>query len=567
MNHELGIMNKCVCHEVSSIKTKVSLVAAESLGRKSSGFSTLEMLIAMTILILCLSAVVLVSSGNQSMLIDSQTNAEALNIAQKLLEQEQALARKDFKLVNATSTAQDIYTGTVEVSPVVDPITNATDYFSKLVTATVSWPAENNRQLKTQLWARVTNFNNLVGGDTCNSMLTGDWRNPVASNFNFYQLADETDTIYPVSGIDAYVDASGKGRLYVSVSKTDQKTDPTFFIFDINNPNESNPVLLGKTDNNSNVASAGLAQIAVATNIFGSYAYAAVNYGANFNTVAAPCDNNGGTNASCGQLQVIDVSNSASPQVKYTYEINVPPGNPGGLNQVVGSGGNAIGNSIFYKDGYVDLGLTKTDSGSDGPEFNIIDVHNPLAPVWRGGYVVGHAVNAIYVKDGFAYVAHPTASGDAISEQVTVLDVSNPYKPVRVSGFHMPDNAGHGNTLYTVGDTLYFGSTLDSGSHEFYILNNSDPTKLQENNAAAASAEIGSSINGLIVRDYLGFLITTNSQFQVWDLTNKSAPAQINSATQSFFGSGAAFDCEGNYFYAGSADGSDNGYLTIIAAH
>jgi len=539
-----------------------------SIGKKvfnQKGFSTLEILMATAILVMVLSAVVLVSFGNQSIVVDSQTNAEALNFAQKLLEQEQALSRKDFKLVNATSTAQDIYTGTVEVSPVVDLITNTTDYFSKLVTATVSWPGENNRHLKTQLWARVTNFNNAVGGDTCNSMLTGDWHNTTANKFNFYQLAGESGTIYPVSGIDAYVDAIGKGRLYVSVSKTDQTTDPTFFIFDINNPNESNPVLFGKTDNNPNVASAGLAQIAVATNSSGSYVYAAVNYGANFHTVApdAPCANNGGTNASCGQLQIIDVSNSASPQVKYTYEINVPPGNPSNSDQVVGSGGSAMGNSIFYKDGYVYLGLAKTDSG---PEFNIIDVHDPLLPIWRGGYAVGHAINAIYVKDGFAYLAHPTDSGDAISEQITVLDVSNPYKPERVSGFHMSDNAGHGNKLYTVGDTLYFGSTDDSGSPEFYILDNSDPKKLFENNLAAASAEIGSSINGLIIRDYLGFIITTDSQFEVWDLTNNLAPAQIVSAAQILAGSsrGTALDCQGNYFYVGSADGAGNGFLTII---
>jgi len=523
---------------------------------------------AMAILVMVLSAVVLVASGNQSIVIDSQTNAEALNIAQRLLEQEQALARKDFKLVNATSSSEDIYSETVDVSPVVDSVTNTTDYFSKLVTATVSWSGLNGRLLKTQLWARVTNFNNAVGGDTCNSMLTGDWQHPVASNFNFNALAGEASTIYPVSDVDASVDASGRGRLYVSVSKTNQKTDPTFFIFDINNPNEVNPVLLGKTDNNSNVSSAGLAQIAVATNSSGSYAYGAENHGANFHTVApvTPCNNNGGANASCGQLQIIDVSNSNSPQIMYTYEINVPPGNPGGLNQVVGSGGSAMGNSIFYKDGYVYLGLTKTD---DGPEFNIIDVHNPLAPVWLGGYVVGHAVNAIYVKDGFAYLAHPVQSSDPIPEQLTVLDVSNPYKPVRVSGFHMADNAGHGNSIYTVGDTLYFGSTIDSGSPEFYILNNSDPKKLFENNPAPPSVEIASSVNGLIIRDYLGFLIDTNSEFQVWDMTNNLTPAQIVSATQTLgpASSGSALDCQGNYFYAGSSDGADNGYLTIITAH
>ncbi len=73
------------------------------------GFSTLEMLLAMSILILVLTAVILVSFGNQAMIIDSQTNAEALNIAQGLLEKAQPDSRKDFNLVNpvATTTTDD----------------------------------------------------------------------------------------------------------------------------------------------------------------------------------------------------------------------------------------------------------------------------------------------------------------------------------------------------------------------------------------------------------------------------------------------------------------------------
>ena len=142
------------------------------ISKSHSGFSTLEMLIAMTILIMVISAVILVSFGSQSLLIDSQTNAEALNITQKRLEEQQALARKDFKLVNSTPQIQldptgycregfirekdnfgnyDIYCYRVDVKLWKDSVTQITDFFTKEVMATVYWKAEHNRELQVKL--------------------------------------------------------------------------------------------------------------------------------------------------------------------------------------------------------------------------------------------------------------------------------------------------------------------------------------------------------------------------------------------------------------------------------
>ena len=73
--------------------------------KSCAGFSTLEMLIAMAILVLALSSVVITGASSQSLIVDSQISSEALGKAQRSLEYMQALARKDFKLVNPTSTA------------------------------------------------------------------------------------------------------------------------------------------------------------------------------------------------------------------------------------------------------------------------------------------------------------------------------------------------------------------------------------------------------------------------------------------------------------------------------
>ena len=103
----------------------------ESAAVSSGGFSTLEILLAMTISILTLTAVILVSFGGQSVLADSQASNEAINKAQELLENEQALSRKDFKLVVPTSTIEMSgglqYTKTVTVTP------SSTDSFTKLI--------------------------------------------------------------------------------------------------------------------------------------------------------------------------------------------------------------------------------------------------------------------------------------------------------------------------------------------------------------------------------------------------------------------------------------------------
>ena len=96
-------------------------------------------------------------------------------------------------------------------------------------------------------------------------------------------------------------------------------------------------------DNDIKVNS-GLMAVAVASSTSGSYAYVA-----------------SASSFARGQLQIIDISNPASPAVVATYTI------PTSVVSTAGSG-----NAIFYKDGYVYLGLTKTSA--DGSEFNIIDV-------------------------------------------------------------------------------------------------------------------------------------------------------------------------------------------------
>jgi len=644
-----------------------------------AGFSTLEILIAMTILVLAISAVILVSFGSQSMLVDGQTNGEAIGKAEKLLETAQANARKDFKLINPlASTTDGIYTKALYAS--------STDFFTKNVTALITWQVEHGRKQGVSLSTLVTNFENAIGGDTCDSIISGNWTNPQVKNSitNFAQIVGDSAGTYTVTGLDVYqrklfvtvnnpslssgllnpsagtdsnavgtiawsnpsnikasdnvratanlsgtsithyIKASGFGftippgatilgiKVGVERSRTGgstgevkdsqvkiirgdaslgsvnkantstnwQTTDTSasyggvsdlwgenwspadinsvnfgvalvvtgssgstnrvanvdnivitvtyikeFYVLNVTNPNS--PTLIAGLGSNSGIATGFNA---VATD--GRYAYIATNAG-----------------PASGQLQIIDAS-STSPLLVSTFK----------MPWVTGTGSQAIGQSILYKDGFVYLGLAKTLSG---PEFNIIDVHTPANPVWLGGYAVGNGINSLFVRGKYIYLATPNA------QELTILDITDPTHPLAVGGYDAPGSVGNGKSLSLVGDTLYLGRTVTASNPELYILNDTNPGATLP--APLGTREISSSVNSLIVRDYLAFLTTTNSQFQILNIasttniTQYATPLILPNA-----GVGGAMDCEGNYMYVSSVPTfgafANKGFLSIITA-
>jgi hypothetical protein len=481
-----GLTGKLMHYNILRKKNKVNAYRA---GR---GFSTVEMLIAMSVLVISLSAIILVSFGTQSILVDSQTNSEAISKAQEFLEKEQSLARKDFKLVNprATST-EDIYKIKVDVESQPD-----SDFLTKKVTATVSWPDQYNRGLNIKLSAFITNFENAVGGDTCDSVLSGNWANPDISNI----FVGNTNSNASLS-VDAY-----KKKLYAAISEANATDASTIFVYDLDNP--KNPILKSSIDNGD--TKAGINDIHATD----GYLYVAK-----------------ATGSASGQMQIFDISGWTPVQVGYDFKVD---------------GATGIGKSIFYKDGYIYLGLT----ADSGPELHIIDVHSPSNPFEVGSYSVGSDINAIYVKGKNVYLATSN------NKELVVLDISNPTSPVQADSFNDP-GSGNGKSLYLVGDRLYLGKTADSGNPELYILNNPEHSPI----SASSSLGISSSVNGLLVRDYLTFLIT-NSQFQIWNTDNylNIVPKYSYSLT----GIGSSLDCEGNYLYAGSVDASNRAYLSVI---
>lgn len=198
------------------------------------------------------------------------------------------------------------------------------------------------------------------------------------------------------------------------------------------------------------------------------------------------------------------------------------------------------------------IGLAKA-SGS-GSEFYIVDVGggsvpaSPTNPILKGNYPVGNGVNAIYVKDNYAYIASPN------TENVTVLDISNPLSPTRVGGY-TPGTKNKGKSIFVKDNVIYLGRTF--GTNELYMLNGPDGTFIK-------SKDIGSddstSINSLLVREYLAFLVT-NLQFQIW---NTGGSISQYATPLTLPGTGTALGCKGNYMYVGSVPANNKGSLSIV---
>lgn len=489
--------------------------------RALSGFSTLEAVIALAIMLSTLSAVLLTVYGNQSLLIDGALVSTAREKAQLLLTEETARAALDFNLVNPiTATTSDGYTISASVSLLPD-------YLTKRVASTASWHDALAHEHHVTFTTLLTNFTHAIGGDTCDSTPTGDWTEPAHTSYAL-SPGDLLPAVAVAGAVVSDVDAY-HGTLAITTSATNAANSPSLFLFDITNQSVR-PVFVSSIDNATSTKYGP-----VAVRLVGDVAYLADGHRA--------------------ALQVVDVGTPRVPTIAADFAI--PSTTPAFV-----TGSNVTGKSLAYEDGLLYLGLSKT---ATGPEFNIIDVHNPLSPQWMGGYGIGRSVNAITIQGDYAFLA--TDDNTTGGQAVAVLNVSDPTHPRRVATWSA-SGAGYAKSLTTVGNTLYVGRTYISGTQkELHVL---DASRVADGLATLGSADIGTvahrvGIYRLIVRDTLALLLTSDD-IEFW---NSGDPLHIGPTTASVplpgGSAGTSLDCEGNYLYAGSAS-ADTGYLTVLTA-
>jgi hypothetical protein len=490
--------------------------------KNQRGFITAEIIVSTMILITAVSAVIMINFGDQITLENERAKGVAKRIISEIVNSNQIQASDDFQLINSTSSTElvdgKIYFKKTEVEILQD-------YLTKKLNISVTWQNENNSP-EMKLTTYLTDKSNAKNPNMCDSRAIGNWKIPKILNTepSFSNLVSDQTGTYPITKIKAII-----GKLFITTNNPSANTKETFFVFDINDPKA--PALISKIDNSS--VSAGLNDVSVS----GNYAYVANGYGANFTNCSQ------GQN--CAQLQIIDIKNTP----KIIENFKVP--------NVTGIGGQGIGESVLYKDGYVYLGLSKTLSGN---EFNIIDVRDfpNSPPVWVGGVAIDALVSAIEIKDKYALLA------TADTEELKVIDISDKSNPVQVGQFNSPTGAGNGKSLFTVGSTTYLGKTFPNAGNDFQILDNSIKNiSFPE----IGGMDIGSSVNKIILKDYLAFVLKTNGQLEIIDVSDKKTPHDFTTPfTITSPSKGITMDCFGNYLFVGSNNQDKDGLLFVISS-
>lgn len=462
-------------------------------------FSTIELVIALAVLSVTSSAAVMLVATSERFVIDSQLRFEALEIAKNEVDQLRRRASEDFAAVGSSIYERDGFQ--VSVSATQQSLVH------KTLTVAVQW-TNGLFANALELEGSVDDYNKTQREETCYSVPTSDWRQPNRAGevLDLGNLVNDSGGVYPITDVDVYLN-----RLYVTTSNS-SRNQPTFFVLDMSDP--QSPSLVFKLDNDP-IAHTGLQAVAVTDR----YAYVA-----------------SASSFSRGQLQIIDLNEQ---RVITTFKV------PG----VVGSSTQGVGESIVYRDGFIYLGLTKPVSG---PDFVIIDVHDPEHPVYLGGFAAGHAMNGIVVRGDSAYVVTPN------DEELKEISVVDRTQPIQKRGYNAPDTVGNGKSIVVVGPTLYLGRTITSRNAELVVLDREEMTPL-------AIAEIGSSVNELVVQDALVFVLT-NREFQVWRRSGSELSLLGSPFVLPVSGSSEepSFDCEGNTFFVGANDSTHRGSLVVL---
>lgn len=308
----------------------------------SKGQSSLEVLIAITILTLAISAAIVVGFGNQSAVVDTELNNRALYLAVQELENLRAVARQDFSAVASSTKQEGNYTTEITV--------NTLGTYSKEVVAKLSWDLGPTQLRDLILSTIITDWRTAYeqeGTGDGGTGVTGDWTSPfTAGTFDLGPGNNGTDI------------AIRGDIIYMTGDAADDKKDDFYSIdvSDINDPKMLSSINTGE----------GLLSVA----IWDTHAYA-----------AAEIESATTTN----QLQIIDISSSPSLIKKESLLNNTEDGT-----------------AVFAKDDYVYIGTGMSDSGA---ELHIYDASTPGSPVRVATLEIGDHVNDLYVFKDRLYVA------------------------------------------------------------------------------------------------------------------------------------------------------------------
>lgn len=230
-------------------------------------------------------------------------------------------------------------------------------------------------------------------------------------------------------------------------------------------------------------------------------------------------------NAATNQLQILDLTDPSTPTLKATKALSPC---------VAGSAPQGWRLEAYQNSLYIFTRFTA------GPEFHVFNIEN-LDDVYEygngscKGFELGDTAEDIVVKDKkidgenkrFVYLAT-----DESDQELRVLDASidSNIKSIPEAKTDLP-GLQDGQSLFLLGDTLYFGRQSTTSGPELYLFDTTNPTK---GLPILQSAEIGTGVNALKVLGKNIFLITPKSgkELQIWtqDESNQFKPINTYSA-------------------------------------
>jgi len=311
-----------------------------------------------------------------------------------------------------------------------------------------------------------------------------------------------------------------------------------FFTISITSP--ASPVVLGSVD---------LAATSRGVAMSGLYAYAV-------------------TDNTTGEFKVVDISVDSTPTVAATVDLA-----PATIGQEL-----AIGGSKAY---------VVTDNNSGGDEFFVIDISSPTLPNVQGSVDLGNGALTIALDGTNAFVGTatanqrtlqivdagiPTAPTVAVSQKISNFSYNGLYwdgtylyvasqdndaeflimSTLATADWSCPEQkseinlAGNttANVVYVVGTTLYIGTNNNTGGHEFFLYDVSDPYTP----TLIGSLEVGDTVNDLVVSGNYAYLATTANaaEMRVVSLAVPSAPVSVGTFNAAGNTDGQAINISGS---------------------
>ncbi len=471
----------------------------------TKGAATLELLISFTLLIMSITAVMLILNGGQSISVDTETNTEAISKAQKSIEDARALSRSNFLSVVSNTTTEIsgalTYTKVLSISD-ISPC-------KKQATSMVSWLVSPIRPQKVELSTFFTDIAGIIafGGDCATDSPSSSWDNP--QRFASDTLSPGKPTSIDVLGRIAYLGIDTNPFLGIADTRTATlgQTSGLFVTF-------ANGFSAGVTVNTLDVIND--------MTTGKRYVFAAMD-------------------TATEQLKVIDVTDIYNPVLVATST----------LSGVDSSGSYPEG----YRISYFKNRLYVITRETAGPEFHIFDVSDPTNPTELGsGTEFGITVNAIAVQERliggalkrFAYMA--TTQNTAELKVYDITDTANNGTITEIVAARQ-DLIGiqNGESVFLVGDKLYFGRQSAPSGDDLYVYDTSNPLA---GLTLLGAKDIDTGVLHIRIAGRFAFLATSkvNKEFQVWNISN---PAGITLIKEHDFGNiiENGFDYEPDFMY------------------